>query len=66
MAIRVPHDVLEGIEAVRRSGLTNMFDRFGAVKIARTMGLETTAVWIGEHPGDYARGLFQGFDREDS
>ena len=59
--ILVPRAVLEGIEAVRRSGRTNMLDRPAVVRLADQLGHHATVLWIHEHPAEYARGVFHGF-----
>ena len=60
----VTREVLDGLEAVRTSGLTNMLDRPVVIELARRMGFEGTARWIMTHPRDYAQGVFQGFEAE--
>ncbi len=62
--VRVPPEVLKGLEAVRRSGLTNMLDRPAVATIAAWMGHEATARWVREHRDLYARGVFRGFEAE--
>ena len=59
--IPVPADVWQGLESVRRSGLTNMFDRPAVIQIAEALGFFETARWIEGHHGQYAEGLFKGF-----
>lgn len=61
MAIEVTEEVLQGIRAVRDSGLTNMLDRPQVVALLRELGYEEAAVWVSEHRDLYARGIFQGF-----
>jgi len=63
--IPVPADVLQGIEAVRQSGLTNMLDRPAVADIAEAMGFEAAAAWVREHRDLYARGIFRGFEVRD-
>ena len=63
--VRVPREVLDGIEAVRRSGRTNMLDRHAAALIAESLGFLPAALWIRENRELYARGIFQGFEAED-
>jgi hypothetical protein len=60
--VRVAAEVFEGIEAVRRSGLTNMLDRPAVAHIAEEMGFEESARWVREHRALYARAIFQGFE----
>lgn len=61
----VPREVLEGLEAVRRSGLTNMLDRPRVAEIAEGMGFEEAARWVRGNRELYARGVFQGFEAEE-
>ncbi len=63
--VRVPADVLEGLEAVRTSGKTNMLDVPMVVKLALDMGFPQTALWIHEHQALYAVGVFRGFKATD-
>jgi len=60
--VPVPREVLDGLEAVRRSGLTNMLDRLRVAEIASVMGFEEAARWAREDPGSYSRGIFAGFE----
>ncbi len=59
--IVVSAEVFEGLEAVRTSGLTNMFDRPRVIEIAEMMGYDETAEWLVSNRNLYSRGLFQGF-----
>ena len=59
--IPVPDAVWQGLEAVRRSGATNMLDRPAVIQIAQELGYPETARWIEGHHGQYAEGLFKGF-----
>ena len=59
--IIVSAKVFEGLEAVRTSGLTNMFDRPRVIEIAEMMGYDETAEWLALNRNLYAQGLFQGF-----
>ena len=62
--IRVPKDVLDGLEAVRQSGLTNMLARPVGQRLAEEMGFENTAEWVESHRKEYAEGIFRGFEAE--
>jgi hypothetical protein len=53
--------VFEGLEAVRRSGLTNMFDRSRVIEIAELWEYDETAAWLRVNRNLYAQGIFQGF-----
>jgi hypothetical protein len=57
----VPADVLEGLEAVRRSG-AHMVERTHVLVLAKRMGYRQTVRWVEEHPDEYAHGVFQGFE----
>ena len=61
-AIPVTREVFEGLEAVRRSGLTNMLDRHVVARLAEEMGYEESARWVRENGGLYSRAVFQGFE----
>ena len=63
--VRVPREVFDGIEAVRRSGATNMLDRPMVADLAEQMGFDRAARWAREHRDLYARGIFQGFEVEE-
>lgn len=60
--IQVPKDVLEGLEAVRLSGATNMLNVPEVIRYADRLGYPQTANWIREHKKPYAEGVFQGFE----
>ena len=60
---RIPltQSVWEGLEAVRRSGLTNMLDRPMVAYLAGEFGYQETADWVESHRREYAEGIFRGF-----
>jgi len=60
--VRVPADVLEGLEAVRTSGRTNMLDAPRVIELAHEMGHYATALWVHENRKQYAEGIFRGFE----
>jgi hypothetical protein len=60
--VPIPADVLEGLEAVRASGRTNMLDVPMVMKLALEMGFPQTALWISEHQALYSVGVFRGFE----
>ena len=64
--IAIPPAVLKGIEAVRRSGRTNMLDRPAVAAIALELGHIDAAFWLTDKANHktYAEGIFRGF-RED-
>jgi len=60
--VKVPKAVLDGLEAVRRSGLTNMLDCPVVAELADEFGFEEAARWIRTHRPEFARGVFHGFE----
>lgn len=61
----VPREILDGLEAVRRSGLVNMLDRNGVAEVAMALGLPAGAEWVAAEPDQYARGISRGFEAEE-
>ena len=59
--VKVPKAVLDGLEAVRQSGLTNMLDRPIVAELASEFGFEEAARWIKAHRREFAVGVFHGF-----
>ena len=59
--VRVPEDVLEGLEAVRRYAGTDVLDIARVRYLANERGQRALAVWVDEHPHEYARGVLYGF-----
>lgn len=57
----VPADVLEGLEAVRLSGKTNMLDVNRVIELALQMGRADAAMWVYDHRKLYVAGVFAGF-----
>lgn len=62
--VPVPAHVLQGLEAVRRSGLTNMLDCPAVARLAVEMGFVDAGRWVQAHRARYARGVFHGFTAE--
>ena len=60
--VRVPADVLEGLEAVRLSGKTNMLDAPRVIELALETERYATALWVHENRKQYAEGIFRGFE----
>ena len=60
--VRIPTDVLEGLEAVRLSGKTNMLDAPRVIELAFEMEHYATALWVQENRKKYAEGIFRGFE----
>ena len=59
--IPIPADVLEGLEAVRVSGKTNMLDVPRVIELAFETEHYATALWVYENRPQYAQGIFRGF-----
>lgn len=59
--IPVPAEVLEGLQAVRLSGRTNMFDIDQVIRLAAESGDHKTALWVYENRSGYANGILRGF-----
>jgi hypothetical protein len=57
----VPLGVLEGLDAVRRSG-AYMVERTHVLVLAKRMDYRQTVRWVEENPEEYARGLAHGFE----
>ena len=64
--VAVPREVFEGIEAVRKSGLTNMLDRPVVADLAEAMGFHWSAEWVRGNRALYARAIFHGFEIEET
>jgi hypothetical protein len=60
--VRVPLDVLEGLEAVRRHAGTDVLDLAIVRYLAMERGQPALAVWVDKHPDEYGRGLLDGFE----
>jgi hypothetical protein len=63
--VKVTKEVLEGILVVRDSGALNMFDYQGVLRLAESLGYTETADWMLAHKGQYATGIFVGFEAID-
>lgn len=61
MAIEVTAEVMDGLEAVRASGATNMLDRPRVIELLDQLGFDQAAVWVTENKKLYSEGIFQGF-----
>jgi hypothetical protein len=61
----VPRAVFDGLEAVRRSGATNMLDRPKVAELAEEFGYAEAAAWVREDRGRYAVVVFNGIRAED-
>jgi hypothetical protein len=63
--IAVPARVLEGIEEIRKSGVTNMLDRLKVTELLINMGYFDAADWVYKHRDEYAKAIFRGFKVEE-
>ncbi len=63
--VRIPKDVLEELEAVRRYTRTDMLDIPTLRFVAMDTGRPALAVWVRKHESEYGRGLLDGFQAED-
>ena len=59
--IPVSEAVWQGIEAVRRSGLTNMLDRNRVAQLAGKLKHPEAKRWVKDNPRKYSEGVFLGF-----
>ena len=66
--VQISEKVLEGIEAVRQSGKTNMLDRPAVAAIALELGYVDAAFWLEDKTNHtaYATGIFKGFTEEEN
>ena len=66
--VQIPEIVLEGIEAVRKSGRTNMLDRPAVAAIALELGYADAAFWLEDKANHtaYATGIFKGFTDQEN
>lgn len=61
LVVRVPQAVLDGIDAVRISGKTNMLAYNAVMKLAMDMEYYETVVWMKDNKTAYSEGIFAGF-----
>ena len=66
--IPIPRTVLDGILAVRDSGLTNMLAIPDVARIAADLGFPEAASWVDDpaNKKTYAEGIFCGFEADDT
>lgn len=62
--IKLPPEVLDGLQAVRKSGTTNMLDVPVVCLQAVALGYPETADWINENTNTYIEGVSSGFESE--
>ncbi len=63
--VRVPEEVLEGLEAVQRYAGTDVLDIATIRYLAQERGRGALAVGVDKHPHVYARGVLDGFRAEE-
>jgi len=56
----IPDAILDSLEAVRDSGVTNMAD----IKTVKEFVPSSVATWLDENKDTYIQGFFYGFKRE--
>jgi hypothetical protein len=59
--ISVTRTVLDGLAAVRKSGLTNMLDVPRVAEQCGLLGYSEAAQWVRTNEGEYSQGVFRGF-----
>ncbi len=59
--VRVPKDVLEELEPVRRYTRTEVLSIPTLRYVASETGRPALVLWVDEHPQEYGRGLIDGF-----
>ncbi len=59
--VRVPPDILAGLEAVRRDARVNMGNVKGVAEIAFLLGYPQIEAWLQANQQAYAHGCFAGF-----
>jgi len=66
--VKIPDEVLKGLEAVRKSGRTNMMDRPAVAAIALELGFVDAAFWLTDKANHkaYATGIFHGFEEAET
>jgi hypothetical protein len=63
--VRIPKNVLNELEAVRRYTRTEMLDIPTLRYVASEREKSALVVWIDRHEREYGRGLLDGFQAED-
>ena len=60
--IKVSQAVLDGIDAVRESGETNMCDYNAVMRLAFDSNYHATVDWMANNKKAYVKGIFAGFE----
>jgi hypothetical protein len=63
--VRIPREVLEELESVRRYTRAEVMDIPTVRHVAMETQKPTLVVWLDEHQQEYGRGLLDGFQAED-
>jgi hypothetical protein len=63
--VRIPREVLEELESVRRYTRTEVLDIPTIRHVAMERGKPALVLWIDEHEHEYGQGLLNGFQAED-
>ena len=63
--VRVPKEVLEQLEAVRRYTRVEVLDIATLRYVAMETEKSALVLWLSEHEQEYGRGLLDGFRAED-
>ena len=63
--VRIPKEVLEELESVRRYTRAEVLDIPTIRDVAMERGKAALVVWIDKHEQEYGRGLLDGFQAED-
>ena len=63
--VRIPKDVLEDLEAVRRYIRVEVLDVPTLRFVAMERGKRALVVWLDRHTQEYGRGLLDGFQVDD-
>ena len=66
--VKIPAEILRGLDAVRHTGRTNMFDRPAVAAIALELGYVDAAFWLEDEVNHtaYATGIFKGFTEKEN
>jgi hypothetical protein len=63
--VRIPREVLEELESVRRYTRAEVLDIPTIRHVAMERGKPALVVWIDKHEQEYAQGLLNGFQADD-
>ena len=63
--VRIPREVLEELESVRRYTRSEVLDIPTIRHVAMERGKTALVLWIDDHEQEYGQGLLNGFQAED-